>query len=378
VGGGFGAVGATVTGTGYEATIEVDTADAEFARQWKERFGQSYREGDLERMRQAATDANQLGNAPPESAPILSQNAAYHALGTEKARKRLDIYNDIYGGRRGVKVPKQGVDLTQAEVARLSEEERGILANAWLDAHDDDGEAETLRNLRDLYAETHPEYGTYQQWAKGTREQWGSARAFRLAAVRDNPNYAEFIRLETNKLRAQGLTPSQILDELDRSSLGLNAYMAYQGLRSSRYDPMPRERGVPLPVASEGAPVGALGGGGEGSWTDWDTRVRTAITETDMAVRIANKFTGTNVMQVPPEWRASIFAMPTFPAEGVPPEDAWIYEDYLNFYREQEAAGGDTSVDAFIAMTMQEFGGPANPSVTAFEPNTWPPVAIAS
>lgn len=358
------------------STMAVDRGDAEFVRRWQQQFGTTFAPGDIERMRDAAKLANQEQNATPQAAKLMGQQAAYYAIGSEKGRNRLDVYNAIAYDSNGhaVDIRSQNVYLSAGQVRSLDPATRRTLADAWLVDRDDDQSAARAREVRGIYEDTHPELGAYRAWSRDTRTQWGTPAAFRTAAVKTNANYAAWVDREMNRMRADNLTPSEMTDKLDGETFGMNAYMAYMGIQSSRYDPTPLATGAPPPVASEGAPLGGITGGGGYGYADWGSRVRKAITETDAALRVAQQYTGANMLQVPEEIRKGVMAQPGFPAAGQLPSDAWIYEDYINFYHDQKAAGGNTSIDAFINSTRK----PDPTKTSNYQPGAWPPVIAAS
>lgn len=367
---------------GHDPSDLVDARDADFTRKWRDRFGADYRTGDLKRMQDAALDENTLQNASPESSPYLEQQNAYHALGTERERGLLQTHDDIAYARTGIVMPNRRANgrvasgrhagltyISQETLASLDQQTRYDLADAWLAAVDRDGEVARVRELRDLYEQTHPEFGGYQAWQRGTRKQWGTADAFRQAAVRANPNYARFIAQETAKLRAKGETPSEIAADLETTGLSLDAYFAYMGMRGSRYDPAPLELGTPLPVASEGATGEGMAGSGGSSGQSWAARVQQALTDTEAAMQASQQYLGVRLDQLPPQFADAYLAQPDFPEAAKPPSDYWIYQDYLNFANEQSRAGGDTSVEAFIASTSHD----PTQAAPQYQAGVWPP-----
>lgn len=349
----------------------VDPRDLEFMQKWADRFGTEYRAGDIKRMQEAALRDNTAQNAPPESAAILEQQAQYYSLGTENERALLEGYYDILFARNDLKLRRHGAEMAQEDLAALDDVTRSDLADAWLADVDPSGEMQRLVELRQLFEGAHPEFAAYQEWASGTRKQWGTVAAFRLAAARSNENYRDYIEREARKLRAKGLPTSEINAKLDERALSLDGYLAYMGMRKSRYDPAPKPTGAPLPVASEGATGEGFGGGG-GSYQSWGERVRNAIRDTHEAMKASKAFLGVRLDELPSDFREAALADPNYPAEAMPPDDQWIYDQYKAFYFEQQAAGGDTSIDAFIASTQREGDQPSQ-----FEAGTWPPVAVA-
>lgn len=367
---------------GHDPGLALDARDREFVQRWAERFGTEYRSGDLKRMQDAAQRANAEQNAPPETAAVLEQQAAYHALGTPREQALLRQWQKIaYAegslliagdrfNRRGVR--KGDVNLNRDELAALDQETRYDLADAWVESVDPNGDMQRLRELRDLYEETHPEFGAYQRWQRDTRKQWGSPAAFRTAAVRANPNYARYVNQETAKLRRAGKTASEIAVALDDAALSLDGYLAYTGMRRSRYDPMPLETGAPLPVASEGAP----GGGGwleAGGGRTWGERVYAAIRDTEAAMEASRAFLGVRLDELPPPLRDGYLASADYPDEARPPEDSWIYDKYAAFYAEAVANGTDPSVEAFVAATSRD----ENDAAPRYQPGVWPPQPAA-
>ena len=379
---------AVIAGVGaapdHDPSLQLDSRDREFVRRWQERFGAAYRQGDLKRMQEAALAANSAQNAPPETATILEQQSAYYALGTERERHLMDQYYDIAYARTDWSLPGQRTRklakgkggpmwMSQEDLATLDQDTRWDLAEAWLREVDPGGELGHLRELRDLYEQTHPEFGAYQTWQRDTRQQWGTAAAFRAAAVRANPNYARFISQETNKLRRAGKSASEITAEIDDMALSLDAFLAYNGMRKSRFDPMPLDTGAPLPVASEGAPEGALGGGGFGGGKSWGERVQDAIRDTEDALRASQEYLGVRLDELPEPIQKGYLASADYPEEARPPADDWIYWDYVDFYMQAQQNGTDGSVEAFIASTSNDPTA-ASPQ---YQPGVWPPQPAA-
>lgn len=380
--------GGVIAGVGpipdHEPSKMLDSRDEAFVRRWQERFGAEYRQGDLKRMQEAAQAANAAQNAPPETATILEQQEAYHSLGSERERYLMDQYYDIAFARSDWSLPGQRTRrlargkggpmwMSQEELAALDQETRWDLAEAWLREVDKTGELAHLRELRDLYEETHPEFGAYQRWQRDTRDQWGTAGAFRLAAVRANANYARFISQETAKLRRGGKTASEIEAELDAMALSMDGYLAYSGMRRSRFDPMPLATGAPLPVASEGAPAGALGGsGGYGGGRSWSERVYAAINDTEAALVASQEYLGVRLDELPPPIQDGYLASADYPDEARPPADDWIYWDYVEFYMNAMQNGEDGSLEAFIASTSND----PTEAPPQYETGVWPPQPV--
>lgn len=379
---------AVIAGVGavpdHDPSLQLDSRDHEFVRRWQERFGAEYRQGDLKRMQEAALSANTAQNAPPETATILEQQSAYYALGTERERQLIDQYYDILFARADWSLPGQRTRklakgqggpmwMSREDLAALDQDVRSDLADAWLREVDTDGELGHLRELRDLYEQTHPEFGAYQQWQRDTRDQWGTAGAFRAAAVRANPNYARFISQETAKLRRSGKSASEISAAIDSDALSLDAFLAYIGLRKNRFDPMPLPTGAPLPVASEGAPEDALGGGGFGAGRSWEERVRDAVTETEAALVASQEYLGVRLDELPEPIQKGYLASADYPDEARPPSDDWIYWDYVAFYQQAMQDGTDGSLEAFIAATSND------PTATPpqYQSGVWPPQPAA-
>lgn len=331
-----------------------------FLNAWAEKFGQDYRKGDLKRLMEAAWRENQSQNISPEASTIYDQRFAYEALGSKWEQRMLAKYYAIANGEQGVKLPFDDLDLSAAQVAAQDSDVRWALADAWLEHRNPSGEIKKLREAQGVFEESYPEYGGWAAWRRDSRKQWGGARAFRLAAVRANPNYAAFINRETARLRDKGRTPSQIDEALDQYiTFSMEAYFAYQGKRWNQYDPEPLETGAPLPVASEGALVDAIGnmagtrasGGGGGS-VAWESRVRTAITEMHAARKRQFELYGTTFDQMPEEIAAALRVQA--PPEAIEPEDSWIFWDYAEFWELAGQAGEPNDIDAFIVFTEQQ------------------------
>ena len=319
----------------------------------------------------------------PESAALLEQDAAYGTLGTDEERALMDTYYDIVFARADVSLGSQSTKqrakhpetlwMSQEDLASLSEDARNAVADAWLADHDPEGHVANLREMQRLYSETHPEYDAYRTWRRDTEKQWGTAGAFRQAAVRANPNYAQYIEGVTRKDRSQGMPFSDIQADLDKETFSLDAYFAYTGQRKSRFDPMPLPTGAPLPVASEGATgETAFGGSGYGESRTWEQRVRDAIKETHDALLASYDYLGVPLDRLPAEVASAYVNSADYPEAAKMPADAWIFEDYKQFYDEQKAAGGDPSIEAFIAATSKD----PNAAPDRYQSGVWPPVAI--
>lgn len=332
-----------------EQLAQLDPRDVAFLRRWQEKFGTEYRRGDLKRMAEAAQRANALQYASPEQATLLEQEAAYYALGTGGEQKVLTEYNKIGFGDAGVSIPGQGIDLSREAMAELTAEARWDLADLWLETNGLD--ITRIKELRDDYEATHPEWGAFRTWQRETRKQWTTPAAFRVAAARENESYANWLNEQTALLRQQGKPPSAINAALDERVFSLDGYLAYTGLGGSRYDPT-LPTGDPIPVASAGGEGGGASSGGSGSSVSWDERVRAAIADAETVMAEQLRLTGTNYLDQPRDrWRLLDAQLPD---SAKPGPDWWIVENYLQFVAIQRRAGRDESLEAFIASTQRD------------------------
>lgn len=354
----------------------LDRRDVDFLTKWEARFGSEYRNGDIERMLKAGLRLNSLLTATPEAATLLEGSAGWYALGDERENALLDQYYAIANGEMDATIPSMDTSFTMEDLAEFDTDARYTIADAWLADHDPDGELAKLNEMRDIYSETHPEYGAYRTWQKETRKQWGTPTAFRTAAVKTNPAYAEFMDSETRKARSAGKSFSEIDAALDQAAFSLDGYMAYSGITKSRYAGV-RDTGIPaLPLASEGATGTGFGGesGGGGSSRSWGERVQQAILETQMARKASYDYLGVAIDQLPPDMQQAYMSDPNYPETAKLPSDAWIYQEYLTWAQQQQAAGGDPSMEAFIRATEQEYGttDPTQATNQYFQPGVWP------
>jgi hypothetical protein len=362
----------------------LDPRDREFLAKWAERFGQEYRSGDVERLIKAASSVNQMQSLTPQAATLVTGQEQWNSIGTERERDMINTYYAIGFGESLVSIPSMNFTASAEQMAQLDDASRWDIAEAWMNENDPNGEVRNVLDLRDLYEESHPEYGAFATWKSDTRNQWGTAQAFRVEEVKNNPSFANFIEIETRKLRSKGKTPSEMQEELDRIAFSLDGYMAYNGVPKTRYSPTIKTGTHSIPLAQNGATGAGLGGeaggGYGGSPVAWGDRVRTALIETKAAREQQFAEIGAYADEFSGDAYDSIQKMLSEDARL--PEDSWIYFEYRKFYYAAEAAGQDTSIDAFIASTEAEQQAdnllPNGQSPVQYTPGVWPPQPVAS
>lgn len=378
-------------GGGNDAISEVDPKvlarmdprDVEFLTNWANTFGQEYRTGDIKRLQNAAGRIYQFENLTPQAATLVEQQNAYSSLGTEAERKTIDDYYSMAFGETAGYIESQNFFATSAQMKTLDADTRWKIADAWLAENDPSGDIRKLIKIRDMYSDTHPEYGGYRTWRSETNKQWGNAQAFRESAVKSNPSYAYYIKQRTAKYRKDGLSPSEMLEKLDSDTYSMDAYMAYQGIPKTRYSPEVGTGAPPLPLASEGATGSGLGGGttGGGS-TDVPVaeRVQAALLDGRAVRQEQIRILGVDPNELIPQMRDQV--MKELPESALPGSDYWIYEEFRQFSAAAQQSGGDGSVEAFIKYFEEQYAQPeellpSGEAIGELQPNTWPPVPIS-
>jgi hypothetical protein len=336
----------------------LDAEDRAFLVAWNDQFGRPYAPGDLERYRAAVSQEQAVLRATPEAQPYLRADAAWRVLGTTEARRLLDGWAGIAYAEPEGEVRVAGRTYRADELRAMTQEARYALADAWLLQHDPSGEVAALRDEREVFLATHPEYALYRDWQTEVRESWGSLgpqglRAYRIEVSRGNPNARRYFEEEQRDIigRNPNISNAELQAELDRVTTTASAYLAIHGIREGREDPRPLATDRPGRQVSDPRPPGWTGDGGSGGGRggqDRATWILGTIAQAELAAQVlmAN---GMNLRHAPPPVQQHIIA--TAPP-GLLPDDLWIWYDYLEWKQTQELAGvTNTSPEAYVVAT---------------------------
>lgn len=213
--------------------------DAEFAAKYKAITGSDWKPGDFDRY-QFESD---LVNATPKGRLFIMQDAQYRALGTQRGRDALSMYQKIAHGEYvppGFAKPQPG-------------QEQDI-ADMWLYRQPRDVQAQVaeVQQLRESFRAANPDYGSFKDW-QGKMSYLktllgGSLAYYREQVSKGNPNAARYFQNQVKTIREKYKTPAEQLDALDRATTSADAWMAINGTPVSVKEP------APLPTATSSAP----------------------------------------------------------------------------------------------------------------------------
>jgi hypothetical protein len=346
------------------ADYVVNEQEREFMRLWEAETGERYKAGDLENMRERTSMNETLARTTPEAAPYVEGEIGYYNLGRESDGELINGYWDIVFADPSIGSTFIGTEeYTYDQVKNMSDDERGMLADAWLADRDTTGSARRTMKMREAWLDAHPEYAAYRDWAKEIRDAYdGNIGAYRNDLISANPNAARYMEDQARLARAEvgpDASPEEYYAELDQRTLNLGAYLAINGIQRNIGDPKPDSVGEPGPAPGpyDPRPAGwaeeqaakeeedresggkskdrsARGGGKSGSAgtdtsrTEWATET---IAATEAGYAQANALLTmqmgypVDINDVPPPVRESLMAM--LPP-GLIPEDAWLYDDF--------------------------------------------------
>jgi hypothetical protein len=208
--------------------------DAEFAARYKQLTGKNWEPGDYQNAKSAAD----LVRATPEAKPFLVQQQEYYNLGGLEANNTYQKYQDIRNGK-------------DPQTAWLDPVARQEVADLWADKNGSRATVDHVRNLRDGYEKTHPDFAQYISW----RDQMydlqanlgGDLTEYRRQAVQQNPNAAQYFRTTLEYIK-QNYPQNKWAEELERRTLTADAYQAITGRSQMRQDPAPLPGVPPMDV----------------------------------------------------------------------------------------------------------------------------------
>lgn len=197
----------------------------------------------------AITDAVYSGS--PQATQLNTENAQYQALGTEWEQGMYQGWTTIaYGDLQPYNVQViGGREYTGAEVMAMSEDERLDLADQWVKDNlhhqypDEPVNGVQLNpyqgflDERKGFVESHPDLAGYKNFQKGLRDYsdpvYGTGeRAARQYLEAVSPEFAQEIDKYRQVLVGQGLAPEEIEDRLDGWARSESGYNAYRGVKN--------------------------------------------------------------------------------------------------------------------------------------------------
>jgi len=362
-----------------DGAISVEEAD--FLLKWKGEFGVTYAAGDLERMRSGVGTARDLTEYTPEAARLRQTQHVVEGMGTEQDRSYLSTYYDIAfeGGNIGgnttattsAYIRVGGYVYRDADLARMSSDERGRVADAWLAENDPDGSVMKLKDEKKLYTEAHADYANFAAWRKGVFDTWGASGdaglyQYAMELSRTNPNAKRHVDGLLGRARERAganATPQEIQHYVAMEMTNVAMYMAVRG-RSMRLDaPTTLSTGEGDALMPGAEATGAPGTGGAttggGKKQSWDQQVETAfgdyntwLIEVDALLSQQYGYKVYYATLPGPVRQAADASVEQ--AGLMPPEGAWIVSKYEEWADKRKRYGKDFSIAAFINETRED------------------------
>jgi len=174
----------------------------------------------------------EIANATPEARPILIQDHLYNQLGTERARDIKFQYNDIaYGGN----VP---AGFSAAPVGKERD-----LADRWLSSLSPSDQTQYLEmnQLQDMFVHNNQNirYAEFLEWRKNLSYlsrvvgNDASYSLYRQKVTEGNPSAKKFFDSKIRYYRSKGMDAATIIENLDRDTRSVEAWLAINGVTTS-------------------------------------------------------------------------------------------------------------------------------------------------
>lgn len=339
-----------------------------FLKQWKDTYGEPYKQGDLDRLRSSARNSVDFAQYTPESRPLMMAVTERRALATDEARNLSNFYYDIAFGTLGdgLTITVNGLVYRSRDLSKMTADERWAVADAWLVEHDPKGLVEDLKGKQDVFDATHAEYAMYEMWREDVNKTWGELGEGGLSLYRDqlsrkNPNAKRYFDEQRRLIIARlgkNASPEAVRKELDRVTLGVGAYMAIEGIKVKINDPRPLASGVdPRPPGSSSVASssgGSSSGAGSSSSSKYATRIKTAVAAYDAMIAGANTWAMQNgvssvpIDQLPPMVREPVMNILIQNGAWYEVPDQYLAERYYEWKLEQDRLGLPSTVEAYI------------------------------
>jgi hypothetical protein len=328
-----------------------------------------------------AFEVNEAVSAGSEEAGTLDlERNTLDQLGTETQRALYEGWNSIvYDTLPGYAVEVIGGETWYGyQVNDLSQEDRMALAYAWAlengpagadtdpgDGIEPKGELELYRDERSEYIAGTDELKGFEGHKDRVKDFDGGAAAFREYAAGESDEFAQAMEQQRQMFTERGYVPSVIERRLDEWAASADGYNALRGVRNKMSDPEPLDTPTELPMSNAETKamveeavadgVGAAGGGGydqERGMPQWQsdlvdewTGYRALIDQFEAEYGSISNFQSE-------QGQASVAR---YMVENGGVEPSSNLTEYLNWSLDEEAAGRDGSMEAFLAMKNKEY-----------------------
>jgi hypothetical protein len=328
-----------------------------------------------------AFEVNEAVSAGSEEAGTLDlERNTLDQLGTDAQRALYEGWNSIaYDTLPGYAVEIIGGETWYGyQVNDLSQEDRMALADAWAlengpagadtdpgDGIEPKGELELYRDERSEYIAGTDELKGFEEHKDRVKDFDGGAAAFREYAAKESDEFAQAMEQQRTMFEERGYVPSVIERRLDQWAASADGYNALRGVRNKMSDPEPLDTPTELPMSNAETKamveeavadgVGAAGGGGydqERGMPQWQSDL---VDEWQGYRAILDAFEAeygpvSNFQS--DQGQASVARYIT---ENGGVEPSRNLTEYLNWSMDEEAAGRDGSLEAFLAMKNKEY-----------------------
>lgn len=303
-------------------------------------------------------DQKNIGNTiDPESRALKTQADQYYGLGGDKEAAMGKVYTQIMQASMLDPFTVDGVTYTPEQVQAMDKDQRKALADAMLNDYELLDDYDTYRQQQDdwLTEEDHKEFATYKRWQSEVYDYEGGPDAYWDDLIAENRNAARWHAT---------LPEGQSEQARNKSLTNIYAYMAMSGIQPDAFDPEPivtsrNASGVYDPVnIGQNAP----------------TADEPYVSEYEQTLRkdVPGYFDKIETWDAATEEKASELGYPDVPFNDLSTkqrknvedtlEDEGVYEpkipyevlDYVE-WAEQQPAGADTSIDAFLAADAADY-----------------------
>lgn len=239
----------------YEPT----PADIEFYESYRKLTGRDYKPGDMDRM-QLKRD---IQTSTPQARRFVIQKHEYDNLGTSNARHLQRRIGQIVNGEwfpPGVQPGQYDPDVLWG------------IARDWASVQRSYPEYLELRQMRDMYLSTHPEFGEYDSWRDSMYNvvsNYGPTGLsyYRQKVSENNPGAKNYFDRRMSYIIENNpqATPDEIRQQLDQATISPDTWFAVSGRAMSQYSQsIPNAGGYYDPVVFNAPMAESLSGGASG------------------------------------------------------------------------------------------------------------------